>query len=181
LNVNLDIGENMKTLSVLRIIGSTVLLLVPVVGLAQGSEKVDKANVCHLTGNGTYRLINISKNAMPAHLDHGDALPGSLVGDKFLADDCTLKETTRAASPALALGPLGWGGWSCPSGTTVVGGGYEPAEATVLVSEAAKPESASGLYPAYPHYTFSAGETGWVVQNSNTGQTLTIYAICVAN
>lgn len=172
----------MKNVSVLRIIGSTVALLVPAIAFAQGpAVKADKMNVCHVTGNGIYRLINVSKNAVPAHLDHGDALPGSLVGDKFLANDCSIKDTIRVESSALTFGPMGWGGWSCPAGTTVAGGGYEPADATVLISEAAKPGSVSGMYPTYPHYTFTFPETGWVVQNSNTGQTLTVYAICVAD
>ncbi len=171
----------MKKLIALPIILTTVALLAPAIAFAQAPKgKAEKANVCHITGNGTYRLINVSKNAVPAHLEHGDALPGSLVGTNFLADDCTLKETTRVESSALSFSSMGWGGWSCPSGTTVVGGGYEPADATVLVSEAAKPGSESGLYPVYPHYTFTPPETGWVVQNSNTPQTLTVYAICIA-
>jgi hypothetical protein len=172
----------MKKLSVLRIIVTTIAVLLPTIALGQApASKAGKVNVCHITGNGTYRLINISKNAQPAHLDHGDALPGSLAGTKFVAEDCSLQDTTRVESPALNFGPLGWGGWSCPSGTTVVGGGYEPADAAVLISEAAKEGSASGLYPVYPHYTFTPPETGWVVQNSNAAQTLTVYAICVAN
>ena len=171
----------MKNLSVLRIAGVIVGLLAPAIVFAERpAGKAEKVNVCHITGNGTYRLIHVSKSAVQAHEDHGDALPNSLVGEKFVGEDCSLKDTSRAESPALAFGPMGWGGWSCPAGTTVVGGGYEPADATVLISEAAKPESESGMYPVYPHYTFPAGETGWVVQNSNTGQTLTIYAICVA-
>jgi hypothetical protein len=35
----------------------------------------DKADVCHLTGNGSFHEINISMNALPAHLGHGDVLP----------------------------------------------------------------------------------------------------------
>ena len=172
----------MKTIFTLRIIGITVALLTPAMVLAQNSPaKAGKVNVCHVTGNGTYRLININKNALPAHLDHGDAVPGTLVGTSFVADDCSLKETTRVESGVFNFGPLGWGGWSCPAGTTVVGGGYEPADATVLISEAAKPGSESGLYPVYPHYTFTPPETGWVVQNSNTSQALTVYAICIAS
>jgi len=41
-----------------------------VLGSPQG-----KQDVCHLTGNGSYHLINVSMNAMPAHLRHGDVLP----------------------------------------------------------------------------------------------------------
>ncbi len=40
------------------------------VGQPQG-----KVDVCHRTGNGSFHEINISKNALPAHLRHGDVLP----------------------------------------------------------------------------------------------------------
>ena len=176
----------MKKLSTLRLVVSTALLLLtPIVALAQqrGVKPDKKVDVCHVTGNGTYRLINISKSAQQAHIDHGDAIPGTLVGEEFVADDCTQKETTRASSAALSFSAMGWGGSSCPAGTTVVGGGYEPAEAVVAASSPAKPDSVVGgyTYPVFPHYTFASGETGWVVQNGNTAQTLTVYAICVGN
>ena len=38
--------------------------------------QADKVDVCHRRGNGSYHLINISSNALDAHLGHGDALPG---------------------------------------------------------------------------------------------------------
>lgn len=34
-----------------------------------------KVDVCHRTGNGSSHVINISGNALPAHLRHGDVLP----------------------------------------------------------------------------------------------------------
>jgi hypothetical protein len=37
------------------------------VGSPQG-----KVDVCHRTGNGSFHQINISMNALPAHLAHGD-------------------------------------------------------------------------------------------------------------
>lgn len=41
-----------------------------VLGSPQG-----KVDVCHQTGNGSYHVINVSGNAVPAHLRHGDVLP----------------------------------------------------------------------------------------------------------
>ena len=38
-------------------------------------QPLDKVNVCHRTGNGSFHEINISQNALPAHLKHGDVLP----------------------------------------------------------------------------------------------------------
>lgn len=40
------------------------------VGSPQG-----KVDVCHRTGNGGFHEINISMNALPAHLAHGDVQP----------------------------------------------------------------------------------------------------------
>ncbi len=34
-----------------------------------------KVDICHLTGNGSYRLINVSRSAEPAHIAHGDVYP----------------------------------------------------------------------------------------------------------
>ena len=36
---------------------------------------LDKVDVCHRTGNGSFHEINISRNALPAHLRHGDVMP----------------------------------------------------------------------------------------------------------
>ncbi len=41
-----------------------------VMGSPQG-----KVDVCHRTGNGSFHEINVSANALPAHLGHGDVLP----------------------------------------------------------------------------------------------------------
>ena len=36
----------------------------------------EKVELSHRTGNGTYRLIEVSVDAEPAHLAHGDGYPG---------------------------------------------------------------------------------------------------------
>jgi hypothetical protein len=87
-----------------------------------------------------------------------------------------MRAGVRYESPAMVFGPNGWGGWSCPAGTTVIAGGYEPGSATVAFSGPAKPGEA--MYPTYPHHTFAAGETGWVVQNDNDQETITVFVIC---
>jgi hypothetical protein len=52
-------------------------------GVTPGDEEEGpKVQLCHRTGNGSYHLIEISINAEPAHLAHGDgrigaAVPGS--------------------------------------------------------------------------------------------------------
>ena len=35
----------------------------------------NKVDICHVTGNGTFHLLNISANAKAAHLGHGDVEP----------------------------------------------------------------------------------------------------------
>jgi hypothetical protein len=48
------------------------------VGLSANRFEPAGANtvaVCHITGNGTFHLLNINPNALPAHLQHGDVLP----------------------------------------------------------------------------------------------------------
>lgn len=47
--------------------------------------KANKVDVYHITGNGTYHLININENALPAHLAHGDKLPEVTIKDGDLA------------------------------------------------------------------------------------------------
>jgi hypothetical protein len=76
-------------------------------------------------------------------------------------------------SPPLTFGDGGYGGWSCPPGKVVLGGGYE-AEDTVAVSAPGTPGS------VWPHYTFGATEYGWVIRDdlNGAGNTITIYAIC---
>lgn len=41
-----------------------------------------KISLCHITGNGSYQLIDVSVNAEPAHRDHGDGA----IGDRVPAD-----------------------------------------------------------------------------------------------
>ncbi len=63
---------------------------------------MEKVDVCHVDGQGIYRLINVSANALPAHLAHGDALPGDVLpGDppQRFAADCTLEDVTLSAEP----------------------------------------------------------------------------------
>ena len=60
----------------------TVLMMVmPAQAAAKGhkDDKDHKVEICHATGNGSYHAINVSENAVPAHLNHGDSLVGDPV------------------------------------------------------------------------------------------------------
>ena len=147
---------------------------------ANKASKAGKVDICHRTGNGSYHLINVSGNAEKAHLRHGDALPGDPVPDeegKVFGDDCRIEDAPPTpeviCSPPLQFGPNGWGGWSCPDGMMAVGGSFEPAGATVQAAEIAEPGD------VYPHHTFGPDEWGFVVQNDNDGETITVCVECV--
>lgn len=52
-----------------------------------------KVDICHLEGNGSYHLVNVSTNAVQAHLDHGDGLLDNSVtrGDDIIFNsDCSV-------------------------------------------------------------------------------------------
>jgi hypothetical protein len=76
-------------------------------------------------------------------------------------------------SPALPFSDSGYGGWSCPAGKVVLGGGFYATD-RVAVSAPGTPGS------VWPHYTFGADEYGWVIRDAQdgAGNTITVYAIC---
>ena len=109
-----------------------------------------------------------------------DDLSSAIFGDWI-----TAPSVVKASSSSMRFSSTGWGGWSCPEGTVVVGGGYEPYPANYPVAHslAWKPGACvdSVCWPNTPFgYTYSEGETGWIVQNGGEAQDLTVYAICAA-
>ncbi len=172
----------MKTKKFFGVLMIFALLFAAMPVMSAAAKPASKVDICHKTGNGTFILISISNNALTAHVKHGDAKPGSLVTGmpgKYFSKTCDVVQSVKVSTSPLVFGPNGWAGMSCPAGYTVISGGYEPAGLTVAKSYAAVP--GAPLYPVFPHYTFSPGETGWVVQNINTSQTLSVYAICLPN
>jgi hypothetical protein len=144
-------------------------------------HKKHKVSVCHREGNGSYHLIRIAKPAVKAHLKHGDAFPGDQVEGGTLSAKCELPapQPQRFTSPTLDFGPNGWAGWSCPTGMKAVGGGHTLVDVTA--SGVAQPGATIGgsTYPTFPHYTFAAGETGFVVQNDDDTESGTVFVDCV--
>ena len=62
---------------VLRKVGLAVgMLLLGWLSPGPGTAAVQKVDVCHRTGNGSFHLITVAAQAVPAHRAHGDALPG---------------------------------------------------------------------------------------------------------
>lgn len=48
-------------------------------------KKMPKIQICHLKGNGNYNVIEVNKNALPAHLAHGDMVVFGETG-KYVLD-----------------------------------------------------------------------------------------------
>ena len=145
------------------------------------SAKAQKVDLCHQKGNGDYKLISVSEKAAPAHEAHGDVAPGTQVGDEFVDEDCNVQPVTAVVAPTMAFGPNGWAGWSCPPGTTAIGGEVN-AGATTTQEILWVPGATAGAstYPLTPFgYPSGPGETGFIVQNDNDGENITITVFCV--
>lgn len=68
-------------------------------GSGPGGGNEDKVDVCHVTGNGSFHVINISENAVQAHLNHGDSLA---VDGKCESDEEEPPPPTKTEDPAKA-------------------------------------------------------------------------------
>ena len=180
----------MKTKKLLSVIAILVLLLAALPVLSVGALPADKVDVCHREGNGEFHLINVSENALDAHMAHGDGVPGGSVPgmEGYEFDEACVP--VQAVQPIYVLsmqfnfnGAGGWAGWSCPPNHTVVDGGYLPETADVTVSMAWKPgASVAGVtYPSTPFgYTYTPPEEGWIVQDGYTPNVPThIYLWCL--
>jgi len=107
--------------------------------------------------------------------DNNDKSHPSYYVEDASGDYCVAPVTV--VSSMLNFSSTGWGGWSCPAGMKVVGGTTDCTQ-PLAVSKAANPDDPQ--YPAYPHYTYTPPEEGWVVQNGGTGQSCKIYVDCLA-
>ena len=94
-----------------------------------------------------------------------------------------INQPFRSLGPdVLSFSSTGWGGHSCPAGTLVVGGGVIGDTESFEQGMAKSGVTVSGFtYPNYPHYDYTPPEEGWVVHNGPIGQTMQVYADCVAN
>lgn len=75
-------------------------------------KKASKVLICHKTGNGTYRLININGNAVPAHINnHGDGFPDDWVpnqpGKKFTSTCGIIEVPQKELVQTLSVLPTG--------------------------------------------------------------------------
>jgi len=141
----------------------------------------DKSDICHVTGNSGFQLINVSNRALMAHLGHGDSLPGELSEGtpyaggccgiivtpvSLVGTDCSTTDVLKAVLPTNFQqnqgegNPAGWGGVSCVDFvldpnlgfTKVVGGGVVSEDATVIAQGPAKFGAAAVDGNNYPVY-----------------------------
>ncbi len=107
-----------------------------------------KVDICHIEGNGSYHLINVSTNAQQAHIDHGDAVPATFIddGDKYIGVDCS--QWTRVDSVQV---PVTSGAGVESNIETVAGTNY------ILV--------ASGTYRYQNGTTYGIADAEWAYRN----------------
>jgi len=154
------------------------------------TAQLGRAPVCHTTGNGSYSLLNVNGNALPAHLAHGDGLPGASVEGGVLGDDCSVVPvvpTQIVRSATLNFSGGGWAGWSCPAGTQIVsattelavGGTGDGQLAELVLWRAGAVTSTAVSYPSTPFgYTYGAGEEGAIGMNNGDNDQIVIVLVC---
>lgn len=81
--IDLEPGKAGMLLAAFLILGAGVTVGTPVApgdagwdAESQRQGPAPKVDVCHAGDDGGHILINISRNALPAHLNHGDAVAG---------------------------------------------------------------------------------------------------------
>jgi predicted ribosomally synthesized peptide with SipW-like signal peptide len=128
----------------------------------------------------------------------GDAMGNNAQTDELIANIAFRVEQARnneafrcvpppvkVVSSPLNYGPTGWGGWSCPAGTTVVDGSLVVTGGDLATTLAWKPGATTGAfnYPTTPFgYTYGAGETGFIGQNDNdSGESIVLSFDCQPN
>ncbi len=91
-------------------------------GLSRGAAQPNKVGVCHLTGNGSYRYIEVSTNAVPAHEWHEDTINPDFSNDVTNCGDCG-NVCSSAPEHATATCIGGECGFTCTEGYQVSSAG----------------------------------------------------------
>jgi len=94
----------------------------------------------------------------------------------------------HVTSGGLRYGPTGWGGWSCPAGTTVIDGTLVVSGGDLAATYAWKPGATTGSF-SYPNtqpggtgYNYTSPEEGYIGQNDNdSGETIVLDFDCMPN
>ena len=138
----------------ITVIGMIILGLVALPLMAAATPAPDKkVEICHSTGDGDFHTVEVSRNALQAHLDHGDpegacdesvATFSATIGTActFLGCPVTLDATgLNGEGPFIWSGPNPVDGISAtevmilpPAQTSVVSLSFVGADGTILIS-----------------------------------------------
>lgn len=80
----------------------SALVVVLMLTMAWEPAFAGQVQICHKTKLGTYHLITLDSNAVPAHVAHGDGSPGDAVPGKsgyIFGPNCTPTKTAPAELP----------------------------------------------------------------------------------
>ena len=114
--------------------------------------------------------------------DNNDTSHPSYYIEDAAGDHCL--QPTRIDRTQEGFGDGGWAGWSCPAGMIAISGGIDSSTNPVGghgVAAPGAPAVDTYNYPVYPHYTFPAGETGYVVHDlvDGLGNTIKFHVDCL--
>ncbi len=131
----------MRRFLVLALVASALIAIPAASAAANG----DKADICHVDGQGVARAISASAKALPAHLAHGDGLVG---GDDFDS------ECVAVCQPATVIGTAPSGG---DTSWTVLVGSFPTGSPGLFIVGVANGGSFSIEVPS----TFDGGGNVW--------------------
>jgi predicted ribosomally synthesized peptide with SipW-like signal peptide len=141
----------------------------------QGIQNVDTVFIIHAVQTGTPQP-GLEPYKYLMELD---------IGNETYTAFCSRVYASRRVSSVLSYSSTGWAGWSCPENTKAVAGGYMAPDGSTPTNPVsnyglAVPGAVIGgsVYPNFPHYTFKAGETGFVLQNGDVAQQLILWVDC---
>src|SRR5262249_23820523 len=93
----------------LRALGLTgCLIMLGWLSPGPGSTAVQKVDVCHREGNGSFHLITVASQAVQAHRTHGDTLPGEAVPGTpgYVFDETCMEEPASTCPCDFSVGAL---------------------------------------------------------------------------
>jgi len=126
-------------------------------------------------------------SVVPTGQSYDNPVWGTVTYVTITNTDCTIEDAIKVEhsmnyQQGQAEGqPAGWAGISCiePGYSQVLGGGvWDGAVYAQGPAEFGAPAIDGNNYPVYPHWTFTGGEEGWVVEAAGAVPPTGIYALC---
>lgn len=148
-----------------------------VLGQTFATKPAPKVDVCHRKGNGSFHLINVSGNALAAHIDHGDGQPGDAVpGDPSKEFDGACGQIDVGPPPTTAFASPEASGktvtLSCDPGTVIA-----VIQATYGGNCTTSGLSYDPAYPPFPPINFGDTDTSAHLAFVCNGEETCVYSI----